>query len=402
MILIQIIFVFIAAPLMIVYYSSNENDPFVRRIFKSFRAQLPLFICLLLLVVPTYCSKLAYYDLPLDIAEKYNEAPYAKMDFMLHTYTVTTWLGQLAFAFFAGVGLIMMPYDLLMEFIYRPSPIDERNFSRRKNILLPMVLKLRTEVKRLDKERFNVENMQGLTGYWKQYLFNKEVRILETETLKMAKEFKKLEDQAFYAKNVEPCYYYWLLFLSIMSFIFTVNWYAVLLLPLITDTDFNPLQYISQQIQKLNNSQAQFVGGGIDLGFINALIFLLLTFFLQAVGKKGNETLGYRFATFTFYSMQPNETLANAFIFNALLNCALQAAIVQYLLQSMTYYANNSNALLMSYKIRYSNMMCYFKGRINIFEALLLLFSILTVLSLIWQGANRINFTEKSKKDVKK
>ena len=37
-ILIQIIFVFIAAPLMIVYYSSNENDPFLRRIFKSFRA----------------------------------------------------------------------------------------------------------------------------------------------------------------------------------------------------------------------------------------------------------------------------------------------------------------------------------------------------------------------------
>lgn len=225
------------------------------------------------------------------------------MDFMLHTYSVTTWLGQLFFAFFAGVGLIMMPYDLLMDFIYRPSPIDERNFNRRKNILLPMVLKLRTEVKRLDKERFNVENMQGLTGYWKQYLFNKEVRILETETLKMAKEFKMLEDQAFYAKNVEPCYYYWLLFLSILCFIFTFNWYFVLLNPLFDETNINTLEFISQTIQKLNDAQSNIVGGGIDLGFINALIFLLLTIFLQAVAKKGNETLGYRFATFTFYSM---------------------------------------------------------------------------------------------------
>ena len=66
-----------------------------------------------------------------------------RMTFLTHVYTVTCWVGELGFAFFAGVGLIMMPYDLLMEFIYRPSPIDERNFNRRKDILLPLVLKLR-------------------------------------------------------------------------------------------------------------------------------------------------------------------------------------------------------------------------------------------------------------------
>ena len=69
--------------------------------------------------------------------------------------------------------------------------------------------------------------------------------ILKSETVKMAKEFKKLEDQAFYAKNVEPRYYVWLLFLSIICFIFTVKWFALILLPLIIDTDLKPLQYIS-------------------------------------------------------------------------------------------------------------------------------------------------------------
>jgi len=101
--------------------------------------------------------------------------------------------------------------------------------------------------------------------------------------------------------------------------------------------------------------------------------------------------------------MQPNETLANAFIFNALLNCALQAAIVQYLVQSMTTYANKANVLLDMYKIKGSNMFCYYKGQINIFEILLMFFSILTVISLIWAGANRINFSEiGKKKEVKK
>ena len=75
-VLVQIIFVFIVAPLIIVYYASNENDPFLRRILKSFRAQLPLFIFLLLLVLPTYWSKLAYYDLPEDVVASFQAAGY--------------------------------------------------------------------------------------------------------------------------------------------------------------------------------------------------------------------------------------------------------------------------------------------------------------------------------------
>ena len=67
-ILIQISYVFIIGPLLIVYYGSNENETFLKRIAKSFRAQLPLFVTLLLMVIPTYFSKLAYYDLPPEIA----------------------------------------------------------------------------------------------------------------------------------------------------------------------------------------------------------------------------------------------------------------------------------------------------------------------------------------------
>jgi hypothetical protein len=155
----QISFVYIVAPLVLVYYSSNENEPFGRRIFKSVRAQLPLLVCLALLVVPTYFSPLSSYNLPADIATEYGVPAEGKTDFLLHTYCVTAWLGMMFFAFFAGVGLVMMPVDLLFEFIYRPNPITERDFNRRKNYLLPLVIKQRTEVKRLDKERFHVENM---------------------------------------------------------------------------------------------------------------------------------------------------------------------------------------------------------------------------------------------------
>jgi LMBR1 domain-containing protein 1 len=92
-ILIQIAFVYIVSPLMLVYYQSNENDKFVRRIWTSFRAQLPLFVVLILIIVPTYFSKLSYYNLPEEIAVSYNVPAYARMDFILHVYTVTCWIG---------------------------------------------------------------------------------------------------------------------------------------------------------------------------------------------------------------------------------------------------------------------------------------------------------------------
>jgi len=295
-----------------------------------------------------------------------------------------------------------MPYDLTMEFIYRPRPIDEKNFTRRKNILLPDILKLRDEQKRLDKERFVIETLQGIQGYWKTYLFNKEVRKLETQTLKYAKEYKMLEDQAFYAKNVEPMYYYWRLFLGILSWLFTANWYWVLLTPLFGLKNSNTLDLFSKWIDTKHENNTS---GGIDIAFVESLLFALLFLYLQTVCRTGNENLGYRYATFTFYSMEPNETLANAFIFNALLNCALQAAIVQYLVESMTVYTMGSNSLLMAYKIKYSRMMVYthekkiYAGEetlsmVNMFTLILVTFSIITALGLVYAGANRINFKE--------
>jgi len=45
------------------------------------------------------------------------------MNFVGATYCVLAWLGMMIFAIFGGVGLVVLPYDLLNEFIFRPKPI---------------------------------------------------------------------------------------------------------------------------------------------------------------------------------------------------------------------------------------------------------------------------------------
>jgi hypothetical protein len=89
-----------------------------------------------------------YYDLPLNYTDerghKWNKGELGPLD---AAYAILVWTGMVMFGLFGAVGLIMLPYDFLAEFIYRPKPISAQEFARRKKILVPMLTKLRTKGK---------------------------------------------------------------------------------------------------------------------------------------------------------------------------------------------------------------------------------------------------------------
>jgi hypothetical protein len=66
-----------------------------------------------------------------------------ELDFVMASYVVLAWLGMAVFSIMGGVGLIVLPFDLVSEFIYRPKPILPDEFKKRTRILLPRILKLR-------------------------------------------------------------------------------------------------------------------------------------------------------------------------------------------------------------------------------------------------------------------
>ena len=91
------------------------------------------------------------------------------MDFITACYSVLAWLGMLMFSIFGGMGLVVLPIDLLSEFIYRPKPIQAAEFKKRVKVLLPIAEKLRKEGKRLDEDRSLVLDIRGITGFYKRY-----------------------------------------------------------------------------------------------------------------------------------------------------------------------------------------------------------------------------------------
>ena len=140
-----------------------------------------------------------------------------KNSFVHHAYAVSVWIGQLLISVFGGFGLVFLPYNLLNDFIFRPKPLSEADFNRRQRILLPKLLEMRKEAKKLESDRMHVALMTGFQGYLRRFQFTKKMRILETCTVLAEIEFDKLKDQADFNVRVDPLTYIGKLLLSIIT-----------------------------------------------------------------------------------------------------------------------------------------------------------------------------------------
>jgi LMBR1 domain-containing protein 1 len=99
---------------------------------------------------------------------------------------------RMFFCFFGGIGFVSLPFDLIIEYQYRPKPIKEKDFTKRKHMLLTYTLRLRDMGKILDNERPYVATILGFTGYKKRRAFERKMRVYETRSLRAEREFQKL------------------------------------------------------------------------------------------------------------------------------------------------------------------------------------------------------------------
>lgn len=64
----------------------------------------------------------------------------------------------------------------------------------RTRVLLPRILKLREQGKKLDDQHLLVREVKGWAGFVKRYQFGVAMRLWETQTLSAEVEFTKLQD----------------------------------------------------------------------------------------------------------------------------------------------------------------------------------------------------------------
>lgn len=105
----------------------------------------------------------------------------------------TSFIGWLFFVIFSGVGLTALPWDLILDYQYRPKPIDEGNFNERSKLLLQYAIDLRETGKKLDEDRNYVQKIKGFQGWSARAKFNNDLRRYEIQCMQCETEFKKLD-----------------------------------------------------------------------------------------------------------------------------------------------------------------------------------------------------------------
>lgn len=99
---------------------------------------------------------------------------------------------MICFVFAGSVGIVVLPFDIILDYIYRPKPITQSEFKKRTKVLLPRIVEARKTGKKIEDERFLVDNIRGFTGYVKRMQFSSAMRKWECEILFCEKEFVKL------------------------------------------------------------------------------------------------------------------------------------------------------------------------------------------------------------------
>ena len=118
-----------------------------------------------------------------------------------------------------------LPYDLIYDYLNMPQPINEKEFGRKKQIMLNYALKLRQMGKGLENERSIVMELKGYAGWKKRRHFFKKVRIYETRSLMAEKEYEMMDMEVNYFQKdkVEPLLYTFKLVLGIIAALLSLN-----------------------------------------------------------------------------------------------------------------------------------------------------------------------------------
>ena len=135
-------------------------------------------------------------------------------------------------------------------------------------------------------------------------------------------EFRKLKDQANISK-VEPLMYTGLFIVGVICSLLSLNWVMTVIFFIIR-TVASQAKYITsvatdgEYANDVENTKEKTYLDLINwimtftveknMGFVSNIIFISMALYLYAVAQKGNATIGFRFASPTFYPMRSNET----------------------------------------------------------------------------------------------
>jgi len=275
--------------------------------------------------------------------------------FLIYLVGCISWLGSWFFCIFAGVGLVLLPVDMIRWWYDRPHPLDIETVIKEKKALVKRADAL-MEVAALFKEELAKSQRTG----------DKRSKAMDRSNwnkLKVA--VKQMEDKAdhlalcleithdlepTWASTLLPWFY---LFSGIIGIIISFLWFlqvCLYILPRAIDAMMgNPqsksgILFLNEYLQDLDAS----------VPFFGTLTIAILVFWLQLCMIKGVFSLGLRIFIIGIHPMQYGKTLANTFLVNVSMVLLSSPSLIAFCCEAFTSYTRSTDAsIIFSVQIRY-------------------------------------------------
>ncbi|KAJ3186814.1 hypothetical protein HK101_009569 [Irineochytrium annulatum] len=255
---------------------------------------------------------------------------YPWVSWLVYTVAIVSFVGWIIFTVFGGVGLVALPYDLILEFQHRPKPITAAEYAERK-VAIGQQAGLLLEV-----GRQLTEDLKGFARQAASTRFNRRWRNLrqkETEfrkdTLILEFHFRRLED-AFKRQGGDILFQFVKLAGGCVGAVLSLLWVVHIIVYLI------PLTLKQTPYSSFLNDFFDVITG---VPFIGTAFYALFTFYLLFCVIKGNAKLGMRLVFITIHPLRIGETMMNSLVFNTGIILLSSLSVAQFCTLAFAKYA---------------------------------------------------------------
>jgi LMBR1 domain-containing protein 1 len=315
-----------------------------------------------------------------------------RVDFPIYVIALLGWIGWWSFSIFAGVGLVSLPFDLVVSFLYRPVRLSPDKLHQLETEVQERTSELIEITQILQKERTAFATSFASRGEKRKRIIadrlemnklNQMVYILQRDVEEMRLVKGSNDD----VKVLTP---YFNLIGGVISGFVSVIWLIHIIVYMLLDP---PVMLFLDGYLPLFDSWFPMFG---DLTYAGLALYLLLC------TTAGCFKIGLRFLCINIHPMKFNGTYVNSFLFNNAVILWVTVPVIQFCIYAFSGYTSFTDA----YSIFFVQIMnLNFYGmfyRYKVFTYIIFIMAMLTLLYMICRPRDVASSTEQFKMDLRK
>jgi len=347
----QIVFLFVlvflslALPFSIFFYEA-DSDPRITKIAPWKKAAIQssvLFVVIGAIVGVSYALLHTAY-VPIKCEDPLHPSCPTKPErvattvgFLDFIIGLCAFVGWWFFFLFGSVGIVALPWDLIMCFIYRPVPIDLATFTEKKRVLGEKAALIRALGESLKVREIRERNTSWWNAFCKRRALKHDYNRLCQSVHLLEEEFSNL-NVAFTERGENPFYSYAKLVGGILCAGLSILWFTHIILYMLLPV------LIGHTVTGFLNDFLSLIKRW-EVYVIDLITYGTLVAYLLASVIKGCLKVGLRvFFLFAVKPMKKGDTHLNTLLFNVAVILLSSAAVAQFSVEAFLEYVEGTVA----------------------------------------------------------